>query len=420
VAKVYAKAKDAEGGGRLSRSLVALSVTSLLNDVSSDMIFPLLPLFVTSVLGAGPAFFGLLDGVAESVSSVVKLVAGALSDRAVRRKPFVVAGYLVAVASRGVFSVATAPWHALLARLFDRAGKGIRTAPRDALLAATSPSVAAEAAQGGPVAARHGLTFGFHRAMDHFGGVFGGLIASGLLAYGVPLRAVFAAAALPGILAVLVLALFVVERPAPPETAPDDRSSKKESIAPGAILHAVGGLGPRLKALLVAVAVFTLGNSSDGFVMLLAAKLGIEPSVLPLFWTALHLVKGLSTLPGGLLSDRFGRRRVLLAGWVLYGAVYVGFAAVDSKLGFLLLTLAYGLHFGLTEGVVAALVADLAPADQRGVAFGAFHLTTGLGVLPASLVMGFVWQVYGAPAAFCFSAVAAWSGAGLLVLLRRR
>jgi MFS family permease len=377
------------------------------------MIFPLLPLFVTEVLSAGPAFFGLLDGIAESLSSVVKLLAGALSDRLPRRRPFVIAGYGLAVFSRSAFVVATAPWHAMCARAFDRLGKGIRTAPRDALLAASSARAGAEAAASGlelegaaatsGTTRRHGLTFGFHRGMDHLGAAAGSAIAAVLLAWGASLRVVFAAAVIPGLLALVVVSSLV-------------RESGDARAASAPLPWVAGGprLGRDLRGLLLAVAVFTLGNSSDGFIMLLATRRGFSEGMIPVLWAALHLIKGATTLAGGVLSDRLGRARVLLVGWLLYAAVYAGFASSESPWMFTSLTLAYGCYFGMTEGVVAALVADLAPPAQRGKAFGAFHLTTGLGTLPASAAMGWLWQRYGAPPAFWFSAVAACVGAGLL------
>lgn len=358
-----------------------LGVVSLLTDVSSEMIYPLLPLFLVATLGASATFIGLIEGVAETTASVLKLASGWWSDRLGRRKAIVVAGYTVSAAARPLVAFAGASWHVLVIRFTDRVGKGVRTAPRDALLAAsTSPD-------------SWGKAFGFHRAMDHTGAIIGPLIASALLAWVLTdLRVLFALAAIPGLLAVAVLVTAVKESSSalPPLT-----STMQLSLAP---------FSPRFKAVLGVVTLFTLGNSTDAFLLLKANATGITPASIPLLWMVLHLSKAATSTPAGVLSDRIGRPRLIAAGWVLFAAVYAGFALADAAWHVWALFAVYGIFFGLTEGVEKAYVADLAPAEYRGTAFGLYHAAVGLAALPASLLMGIVWDRLGPPAAFTVGA----------------
>jgi MFS family permease len=363
-----------------------LGVVSLLTDASSEMIYPLLPLFLATTLGVSATFIGLIEGVAESTASLVKLASGWWSDRLGRRKAITVAGYTLSACARPLVALAGAGWHVLAIRFADRVGKGVRSAPRDALLAAsTHPS-------------SWGKAFGFHRAMDHTGAVIGPLIAAALLAWWLTdLRTLFALAAIPGVLAVAVLVLAVRE------DAPAERASAPRvrlSLAP---------FSPRFKAVLGAVTLFTLGNSSDAFLLLKAHAVGISAAWIPLLWILLHVTKAVSSTPAGALSDRIGRPRLILAGWLVYAAVYVGFALADATWQIWVLFAIYGLFFGLTEGVEKAYVADLAPAEHRGTAYGLYHAAVGLAALPASLLMGVVWEHVSPGAAFGL-------GAGLALL----
>ncbi|MBI4514877.1 MAG: MFS transporter [Deltaproteobacteria bacterium] len=373
----------------LEPTVVVLGLASLLNDTSSEIIYPLLPAFLSSVLGAGPAFIGLIEGVAESTASLLKLFSGWLSDRWQRRKPLVVSGYGVAAAVRPLIALSTHPWHVLVIRFLDRTGKGIRTAPRDALLAdASSP-------------ADLGRSFGFHRGMDHAGAVLGPLLAWALLWFlGGNYRAVFALAALPALAAVVVLAVAV---------------SEPRSHAPRApVTLRFTDLGPEFLRYLGVVLIFTLGNSSDAFLLLRAQQLGVPLGQLPLLWAALHAVKTASSVPGGTLSDRIGRRRVIGLGWLLYAGVYAGFSAAEGPVAAWLLFCVYGLFFGLTEGAERALVADFVAPEHRGAAYGLYNLAVGIAALPASLLMGGLWSLAGAPAAFGFGALMALLAAVLL------
>lgn len=380
---------------RLPRNVVMLGLTSFLTDVSSDMIIPLLPVFLTTVLGVTPRFVGLIEGVADSTASVLRLFAGWLSDRMGRRKPLVVWGYGVACMARPLVALAMAGWHVLLIRFIDRIGKGVRGAPRDALIA---DSTSAE---------HRGRAYGFHRALDHLGAVFGPLIAFVLLTWGLSYRAIFALSAIPGVLAVVLVTVAVRESPS---QTPQKATLPSLSLRP---LHR------EFKIFLGILLLFTLGNSSDAFLLLRAQSVGIPSPLLPLIWLVLHVVKSLAAMPGGMWSDRVGRKRVILIGWSVYAAIYLGLALAEAPWHLWTLFTVYGLYFGLTEGSEKALVADLVPPDLRGVAFGLYNMAVGIMVLPASVLMGMLWHHVGVSAAFGTGAALAGAASILLALLVR-
>jgi MFS family permease len=375
------------------RNVFLLGITSLLNDVSSEIIYPLLPTFLTVVLGGGPAAIGIIEGVAESTASLLKLLSGWLSDRLRRRKELVVIGYAIAAVLRPLIALTTAPWQVLVVRFGDRTGKGLRSAPRDALLAESSDQPT------------WGRSFGFHRAMDHLGAVIGPLLAFALVSiFHEGYRLVFALASLPGLLAVLVVALGVRE----PDQVVPHAASELPSWQP---------LPRSLRIFLPILVLFTLGNSTDAFLLLRAQDLGVPVAALPLLWSVLHAVKSASSVPGGSLSDRIGRKWVIVVGWIVYAAVYLGLAWARSAYEVWLLCIVYGFYFGLTEGTEKALVADLVPAKARGAAFGLYHLTIGIAALPASVIFGVLWDWWGATLAFTVGAALAGGAALLLVLL---
>jgi MFS family permease len=377
-------------GRAITPNVRALGVVSLLTDASTEMMYPLLPLFLTRSLGASVAFVGLVEGVAEATASLLKLVSGWLSDRLRRRKALVAWGYALSSLTRPLMAMALLPSHVLGIRFLDRIGKGIRTSPRDALIADSTP-----------VDVR-GAAFGFHRAMDHLGAVAGPVLAFLLLPLvGGSYRAIFWLASVPAALCVLVLLVAVREVPAqgPPERLP---------------LLTLRPYDARFKGFLAIVTLFTLGNSSDAFLLLRAREAGVSEAAIPLLWAALHVVKSSSSLGGGMLSDRVGRRGAIVAGWMVYAAVYAGFAVAASAWQAWVLFLVYGLYFGLTEGVEKALVADLTPVQARASAYGVYHTAIGITALPASLLTGWLWQAFGAGVAFGSGAALAGGAAILL------
>jgi MFS family permease len=375
----------------LPREVRTFGLVSLLTDASSEMIFPLLPAFLTGPLHAGPRFVGLVEGIAEATATAFKILSGRLADRLPRRKPLVVAGYLLSSAARPLIALAAAPAHVLGLRFLDRVGKGTRGAPRDAVMAEVTPPAA------------RGRAFGFQRAMDHAGAMVGPLVASLLLALGLPLRAVFALSAVPAALSVIVLVARWRER--------------AREAAPAAVLEEserAGGPARGLRAYLAVLGLFALGNSSDAFLLLRAQDLGVSLAVLPIVWTLHHAVKAAASTPGGALSDRLGRRRTIVAGWAVYAACYVGFALAGAAWHAWALFALYGLFHALTEGPERALVAALSPAGARGRAFGLYHAITGGMMLPASLLTGALWERFGpAPALLTGAALAAAAASSL-------
>jgi MFS family permease len=386
----------ARGGAGLDRRVVTLGWVSFLTDVASDMIYPLLPAFLTTRLGAGPAALGLIEGVAESTASLAKIGSGAWSDRLPRRKHLVVGGYLLAALVRPLVGFAQSWGQVLAIRFTDRVGKGVRTPPRDAMVAALAPPE------------RRGRAFGLQRAMDNAGAFAGPILAALLLRFVVPdERAVFLLALLPGLAAVALLVFGVREPPrAIPKAAPADRPREKL---------------PR--ALWTAIAVFTvfaLANSTDAFLLLAARNAGVPLWQVPLLWAFFQAVKAAAGVPGGALSDRIGRVPTLGLGWAVYALSYAGFAFAASAAAIWPLFAFYGLYFALTEGTERAMVAELSPERLRGRAFGAFHACLGLAALPASLLFGFLWAWLGQRAAFMTGAAVAAAAAAALFALRGR
>lgn len=392
---------------RLPRNVFTIGLVSLLNDASSEIIYPLLPLFLTLALGASPKVIGIIEGAAESLSSLLKLFAGYFSDRRGRRKGFVVFGYALANTVRPLLAFAGNWYQVLAIRLTDRVGKGVRTAPRDALIAdAVRP-------------AERGIAFGFHRAMDHAGAMIGPLAGFFFIYFFAADRnnlaardytKIFLLASVPALFAVMVAALFIRE----------NRREESASMEAKAKPHlTLSGFDSNFKRFLFIIALFTLSNSSDAFLIKRASDAGVSTLSIPLLWAALHASKVLSSLVGGDLSDRVGRKTMIATGWLLYAAVYAAFAFVSSAGEAWILFLIYGIYFGLAEGTEKALVADLVRTEQRGTAFGLYNLAFSVTVLPASLLMGFVWDWRGASTAFLLSGLLGATAALLLITLVR-
>jgi MFS family permease len=364
----------------LTRNVVILGFVSLLNDGASEMIYPLLPAFLTAVLGAGPAALGIIEGIAESTASLLKLYSGYLSDRVKKRKGWIVAGYSLSNIIRPLIAFSTSWLHVLALRFSDRVGKGLRTSPRDAIIADSTPPEF------------RGKAYGFHRAMDHTGAVVGPLAATALLlAFHDDVKTIFILSFIPGLLAVLMLLFGLREK-----ISEGDRAA----TASFNFRSAWGEMTPGFRKYLFIILVFTLGNSTDAFLLLRAQQLGVSVTLLPTIWVVLHVVKMSFSVPGGILSDRIGRKKVIVAGWLVYALVYAGFGLASEQWHAWALFAVYGVYFGLTEGVEKALVADFAPLHLRGSSFGLYHLIVGLGAFPASLLFGLIWQQFGSAAAF--------------------
>lgn len=389
---------------KLPRNVFAISLVSLLNDASSEIIYPLLPVFLSLTLGASPAVVGLIEGAAESASSLLKLFAGYFSDRRGKRKIFVVFGYAMANLVRPLLAFAGNWYQVLAIRLTDRIGKGIRGAPRDAMIADAVAQT------------ERGLAFGLHRAMDHAGAVIGPLAAYLLVWFFATNRnsinaaeftKIFLVASIPALAAVIVVAFFVRESAV---KTVDETQSKSQPIHLSLL-----GFDSNFKRFLVIIALFTLSNSSDAFLLLRAQTAGVSVSNIPLLWAMLHISKVISSLFGGDLSDKLGRRKLIASGWILYAAVYAGFAFVNQAVSVWVLFLIYGIYFGLAEGAEKAFVADLVKPEQRGTAYGLYNFAFGITVLPASLLMGLLWKFSGPALAFCVAAVLGVSAALLLL-----
>ncbi len=383
---------------KIPGTVYVLGWISLFSDVSSEMIYPLIPLFLTSVLGRGAFALGIIEGIAEATASTFKVVSGIWADKTRRRKPFILAGYGLAGLARPLIGLA-GHWVAVLGlRFTDRVGKGIRTSPRDALIA----DVAAPE--------QLGAAYGVQRSMDHAGAVMGPLIAGGLLMFmDFTLRQVFLLAAVPALLCFCVAAFGLKEPPAP----------KANPSARPIGLTGWNRLSKDFKFFLLTVFVFTLGNSTDAFLILRLTEVGVSAGWLAVLWSVHHIVKMISAYYGGILSDKIGHRVQLGLGWTVYALIYFSFAAVDSPEGLVGVFIAYGLYFGFVEPSEKALVAQLAPSELRGSAFGYFHFIVGLGALPASLVFGIIWKNWGASAAFSTGAALALGACVMLVFSKQ-
>lgn len=362
-------------------NIILLGITSLLTDISSEMVYPILPIYLITKLGAGPAILGLIEGIAESLASLLKVFSGYFSDRIKRRKPFTILGYISSSVGKFILYISTSWLYVLFARVIDRFGKGIRTAPRDALIA--------DSAKDG----RRGAAFGLHRAMDTIGASLGVLLAYFLITrYKGDFKSVFLFSLIPAFLGVLFL-------------FPVKEKRKEIKIAEQKLQFRWSGLDRKLKLFLIFTFIFTLGNSSNQFLLLRAKNLGSSLSLIILFYLFYNLTYALVAYPAARLSDRWGRKNLLVLGYLIYGLVYLGFAVNKSLNNFWLLFGIYGLYIGFTEGVEKALVADIAPLNLRATAIGLHAMLVGIGLLPASLFAGMLWKFFGAAIPFYFGGV---------------
>jgi len=374
----------------MHKNIVILGLVSLFTDISSEMIYPLVPIYLTTVLGASPAVLGIIEGVAESLSSLLKIFSGRMADRLDKHKALAIAGYGLSAVGKLLFVVATSWTGIFWARVNDRFGKGIRTAPRDALIA--------EAAD----AEKRGKAFGLHRAMDTAGAVIGILLAYWLFTYyGGDYVGVFWLALIPAVIGVVLL--FSVT-----EKTKDPAHQVKQ------LAFSWRGLDSRLRYFLIVTFFFNLGNSSNQFLLVRAGTAGFETAHVILLYLLMNLTYFLISYPAGILSDRVGRRTLLTAGYAVYGLVYMGFALAGEPWELICLFGVYGLYIGLTEGVEKALLADMAPSSQKASIYGLHALMVGIALLPASVIAGFLWDSFGAPAPFWFGGVLGLSSAAAI------
>jgi MFS family permease len=412
---------------KLPRTVLVLGVVSFFNDLASEIVVPLIPILLTSVLGAGPVALGLIEGVADAVAAWLKLWSGRRSDQlGGKRKALAVAGYALSNLARPLLGLAGSWVTVLLLRSVDRVGKGLRTAPRDALVADATP------------ARIRGYAYGFHRALDNAGAVGGSLIAAAVLAFSaVSLPQLILLSAIPGLLAVLCLVLGVRETPTTPPAAqarrvrpegagsitPKPQAPTTLPSAGGPVLgeEGTGGSALAWRALdlpmrryLAVLGLFTLARASETFILLLGHDQGATIVEVLLLWAMLNFAKATTSTLGGRLADRLGRGGVLVASWLSFAIAFALYGRVDGPLGLWLVTLGYGLFAGLGEGAERAVVADFAGERSRGAAFGWYNLVAGLAAIPAGLLFGTVWHFQGAAAAFTLAAAVALAAVVLL------
>lgn len=398
--------KQRAGLKGLDRNVKVLGLVSLLNDLSSEVTLRTLPLFLANVLGVKTGIIGFIEGVAESTAALLKISSGYLADRFGKRKPLTLWGYGLSGFTKPLLYFANTWGLVLVVRFLDRVGKGIRTAPRDALIADVTPEP------------HRGRAFGFNKAMDKAGAVIGLLLATWILSVmqsgeGALTHASYQAlvllAVIPGLAAVLILAAGVRE--------PAILSAKRFKPSPLS-WHSLDG---RFKAFLCIVVLFTLGNSSDAFLMLRAQTIGLSAMEIFLLVAAFNLVVSASSLPAGILSDRLGRRKLIVAGWLIYALIYFGFGIATAAWHVAVLYILYGLYYGAFQGAASALVADLVPSERRGTAYGLFNGAIGVTVFPASFIAGLLWQWFSPAVPFFFgAALALVSVCSLLLIPEKR
>ena len=365
----------------LPRTVVILGLVSFLNDAASEMITPLLPIFLTATLGAGPAIVGLVEGVAEATASILKLVSGRLADRGWNVKGLVIGGYGLSNTARPLIGLAFGWAWVLVLRFLDRVGKGLRTSPRDALIAASTETHL------------RGKAFGFQRALDHGGAVVGPLLAFMLLGWGLEVQHVFLLSVVPGI---LVMLLLMFGLPATPRIAPE---------TPIAVPVGWRGIDARLRALIIAAGGLALATTPEVFLVLWAQQRGLEIVWVPLLWAAASAVKVVVAIPGGHWSDQFGRMPVLVVGWGARILILIALGlTATGELTIWVLFLAYAGSLAFTEGAERALIGDYAPTGQKATAYGVYHMISGLLALPGALLFGALWQWLGATTAFLTAA----------------
>lgn len=374
----------------ITHNILVLGLVSLFTDLSTEMSYAVIPIFLKEVLKAQPVFIGLIEAIAESTASILKTFSGYISDRLKKRKLFIFIGYTLSAIVKPLLALATQGWHVLVVRFADRFGKGIRTAPRDALIADSTTDE------------YYGRVYGFHRAMDTMGAILGPLIAFLILTLSHQnFRLLFALAFIPGLVAVLFIIFGL--REIIPETKRVFRFSLK-------------GIDRRLKLFFLIMIIFTLGNSSDAFLLLRAREVGLGTSLIPILWLVFNISYFLWSYPSGVISDRIGRQKAILFGFLIYTITYGAMGFNRSLLLLWPIFVLYGLYYGFTEGNLRAFVADLTPPEFRGTIFGIYHTIIGITLLPANLLMGFLWERLGFDIALFFGAGLSFIAGAMLVI----
>lgn len=401
----------------LERNVFFTGLVSFFMDFSSEMIYPLVPIFLSSVLGVNKSVIGFIEGIAESTASLLKVFSGWLSDRMGKRKILMVAGYGISALCRPVIALSTLWGHVLTFRFIDRFGKGIRGAPRDAIIAESTPR------------AELGRSFGFHRGMDTLGAVAGPALAFIILSlFTGNYRLVFWLSMIPGIIAVTLIIFFIQEKGRGDKVSVNSDSVSKEKLP--LTTDTDTKLNPitlkpltsisfdwRYKAFVAIATLFALGNSSDVFLILKATNVGIKEAHIPVLYLSFNLVYALTAMPAGILSDKIGRKRIILSGFILFGFIYWGFAASSEQKHIWMLFLLYGVFMGLTEGIQKAFLATIIPKDFKATAFGVYNTAVGLAMFPASLIGGYLWDKFGPHATFYYGMSTAFISALIFLIV---
>ncbi len=390
---------------KIERNVFFTGLVSLFMDMSSEMIYPLVPIFLSSVLGVNKSLIGVIEGIAESTASLLKVFSGWLSDRIRKRKALMIVGYGISTLSRPILALSTLWGHVLTFRFIDRFGKGIRGAPRDALIAESTPS------------RDLGRSFGFHRGMDTLGAVIGPLIAFLLLSLSQGnYRLVFWLSMIPGIIAVLVIVVFIKERVQGFKGSRSKANTKNlnHRVFEPSSPHSFDW---RFKVFVAIATIFAIGNSSDAFLILRATDIGISEIMVPLLYLCFNLVYSITSIPAGILSDIAGRRRIILTGFLLFGFIYLGFAFSSEKWHIWGLFLLYGVFMGLTEGVQKAYLGTIIPDRLMATGYGLYSTFTGLSLLPASIIGGYLWDRFNPEATFYYGSLTAFTSALLLIIM---
>lgn len=363
----------------LPTNVFVLGLVSLFMDISSEMIYPLIPIFLSDVLHAPKTYIGLIEGIAEGTASILKVFSGWLSDRLGKRKMIIFWGYGISVFSRPILATASSWLHVLVYRFTDRVGKGVRTSPRDAIIAdSTDKSAIAKA-------------FGFHRSMDTVGAVIGPSLAFAMLAFfGGNLTSVFWFSIVPGLFALCLIVFFVKEIKANANTSMPKITFK--------------GLDKNYKAFLLIVSLFTLGKTSEAFLVLRSQELGVPVTSIPLLYLSFNIVSALLSTPFGVIADRIGKRKTIISSYVLFSLIFLGFAMATSQIHAWLLFLSYGLFVAMNEGVQRAYVGTLIKPEFKATGYGVYHTVVGLSALPSGIIGGLLWQNIGSQALFYYGA----------------